>query len=189
MSSIRVENVSRTTRAGVKGPGSAAWLADLGLPVPAAPNTWQPTQGGLIARLGLSEFLIEGPEAAKLAAPCAPGIYPVLRQDLALVLRGTQLHDLLLEMCAVNFRALSLAARPVVLTSMVSVGVTVIPGELEGVPCYRLWCDASYGEWFLDTLTAVANELPEYGTGQGRGQRMATEDDVSTDGGGQHESR
>jgi sarcosine oxidase subunit gamma len=161
MSAIAFENVSRTPRAGVKGPGAAAWLASLDLPVPRAPNSWLPLPGGLIARLGLNEFLVEGPEAAKLAAPLAPGIYPVLRQDTALVLKGARLNELLLETCSVDFGALDLAARPVVLTSMAGVGVTVIPGKEDGMPCCRIWCDGTYGEWFYETLTGVAGELTQ----------------------------
>jgi len=161
MSEIVFENVSFTPRAGVKGPGAASWLAGLGLPVPAAPNSWLPLPGGLIARLGLTEFLIEGPESAKLAAPLAQGVYPVLRQDTALVLRGDRLNDLLLETCSVDFRSHDLATRPLVLTSMAGVGVTAIPGEQDGGPTIRLWCDNTYGEWFLDTLTGIAGELTQ----------------------------
>jgi len=161
MSAIAFENVSRTPRAGVKGPGAGAWLAGLGLPVPQAPNSWLPLSGGLIARLGLTEFLIEGPESAKLTAPLVHGVYPVLRQDTALVLRGDRLNDLLLETCSVDFRALDLATRPVVLTSMAGVGVTVIPGAENGTPCTRLWCDSTWGEWFFETLTGIAGELTQ----------------------------
>jgi sarcosine oxidase subunit gamma len=85
----------------------------------------------------------------------------VLRQDTALTLRGERLNELLLETCSVDFRALDLATRPVVLTSMVGVGVTVIPGEEGGMPCCRIWCDSTYGEWFIDTLTGVAGELTQ----------------------------
>ena len=163
MSEIVFENVSRTPRAGMKGPGAAAWLAALDLPVPRAPNSWLPLPGGLIARLGLSEFLVEGPEAAKLGAPLAHGVYPVLRQDTALVLKGARLNELLLETCSVDFRPLDLGTRPVVLTSMVGVGVTVIPCEEGGMPCCRIWCDSTYGEWFIETLAGVAGELTQPG--------------------------
>ena len=161
MSEIVFENVSRTPRAGVKGPGAVEWLTALGVPVPAPPNSWLPLPRGLIARLGLTEFLVEGPEAAKLAVAPAPGVYPVLRQDTALMLTGERLNDLLLETCSVDFRAIDLAARPVVLTSMAGVGVTAIPGDHNGVPCLRLWCDGTYGEWLLETLTGVAADLTQ----------------------------
>jgi sarcosine oxidase subunit gamma len=161
MSEIVFENVSRTPRAGVKGPGAVEWLTALGVPVPATPNSWLPLPGGLIARLGLTEFLVEGPEAAKLAVAPAPGVYPVLRQDTALMLTGERLNDLLLETCSVDFSALDLATRPVVLTSMAGVGVTVIPGEEGGMPCCSIWCDGTYGEWFFETLAGVAGELTQ----------------------------
>ena len=161
MSAITFEDVSRTPTAGVKGPGAAAWLASLDVPVPRAPNSWLPLPGGLIARLGHSEFLVEGPESAKLAAQLTHGVYPVLRQDTALVLHGARLNELLLETCSVDFRALDLATRPVVLTSMVGVGITAIPGEEAGMPCCRIWCDGTYGEWFIETLTGVAAELTQ----------------------------
>ena len=164
MSTIKITDVSRTPRAGMKGPGAAAWLATLGLTVPDVPNTWLPLAGGLIARLGLTEFLIEGPESAKLAAPLTLGTYPVLRQDTALLLGGECLNDLLLEICSVDFQALDPATHPVVLTSMAGVAVTAIPYDDSGLPGIRLWCDNTYGQWFSDTLAEVAGELaqPDY---------------------------
>ncbi|MCL5059922.1 MAG: hypothetical protein M1449_05070 [Candidatus Thermoplasmatota archaeon] len=161
MSAIAFDDMSRTPRAGVKGPGAAAWLAALGLPVPEKPNSWLPLPGGLIARLGMTEFLVEGPESAKLAAPLAHGVYPVLRQDTALRLRGERLDELLLEICSVDFRALDPVAHPVVLTSMAGVGVTAIPSEENGTPCIRLWCDSTWGIWFFETLAGVAGELAQ----------------------------
>ncbi len=157
--SVQFQDLSTTPRAGVKGPGAAEWLKQLGLPVPDVPNTWLPLGGalggGLIARLGNTEFLVEGPESVKLAAPISHGVYPVLRQDTALVLKGARLNDLLLETCSVNFLAINRTTRPALLTSIVGVGVTAIPDGDE----LRLWCDSTYGEWFLDTLRTIAAEL------------------------------
>lgn len=169
MNVIQILDVSSTPRAGVKGPGAVAWLANLGLPVPEEPNTWLPLEGGLIARLGLTEFLIEGPEPARLTAPLILGAYPVLRQDTALLLSGERLNDLLLEICSVDFQALDPAAHPVVLTSMAGVAVAAIPCRDRGLPGIRLWCDNTYGQWFSDTLAEVAGELaqPDYSRHQG----------------------
>lgn len=152
---IDIQNVSASPRAGVKGPDAADWLARLGLPVPDAPNTWLPLNDGLIARLGSTEFLVEGPESIKLTAPISHGVYPVLRQDTALVLQGARLNDLLLETCSVNFPAIDSTTRPALLTSIVGVGVTAIPAGNQ----LRLWCDSTYGEWFFDTLRTIAAEL------------------------------
>lgn len=160
---LGVADVSCQRRWGGKGPGAAAWLAGRGLPVPETPNTWAPlAQGGRVLRLGRSEFLVEGP-ADPLEALCLaePGVrvYPVLRQDAALMLQGEALPSLLAQVCSVNFASLDLAARPVVLTSMAGVTVTVLPGTAGGLPQYRLWCDGTYGPYLWRTLTAIAAEL------------------------------
>jgi glycine cleavage system aminomethyltransferase T len=73
------------------------------------------------------------PDRPLAAAPGGPGVYPVLRQDAALIV-GSRLDELLRQTCNVNFRPLDPAARPVVLTSMVGVGVTAIPEVRNGLP-------------------------------------------------------
>lgn len=162
---LGIADVSHLYRTGFKGQGVAAWLAEQGLPVPEAPNTWQAlANGGFVARLGLTEYLIEdglaGRTSAKLAhREPALRVYPVLRQDLALALCGEALHELLLQTCNVNFRALELEAKPVVLTSMAGVAVTVLPGERLGRPYYRLWADGTYGVYLWETLAGIAGEL------------------------------
>ncbi|WP_043289030.1 hypothetical protein [Paraburkholderia oxyphila] len=163
--SAGIADVSHLSRMGFKGQGVAAWLADQGLPLLRQPNTWAPlASGGLIARLGLTEYLIEdglsGRASAKLAhREPALRVYPVLRQDLALVLCGEAIDELLLQTCNVNFRALDLATRPVVLTSMAGVAVTVLPGERLGRPYYRVWADGTYGVYLWETLGGIAAEL------------------------------
>jgi sarcosine oxidase subunit gamma len=160
---LGMADLSDLARHGCKGPGAAQWLAALGLPVPDAPNTWLPLEdGGRIARLGLTEFLVEGSASrldAVMAAPRAAGVYPVLRQDAALVLTGDRLDELLRQTCSVNFRPLDPADRPVVLTSMVGVAVTAIPERLAGRPALRLWCDGTYGHYLWETLLEIAIEL------------------------------
>jgi sarcosine oxidase subunit gamma len=86
-------------------------------------------------------------------------VYPVLHQDAALVLCGEAVNDLLLQTCNVNFGALDLAARPVVLTSMAGVAVTVMPGARAGKPYYRVWADGTYGLYLWETLAGIAAEL------------------------------
>lgn len=153
------DDLSARPRAGVKGPRAAEWLTQMGLPVPAAPNSWLPHADGLVARLGLTEFLIEGTAADRFGTSLPPGVHPVLRQDTALVIRGERLNDLLLETCSVNFAALDLANRPVVLTTMTGVAVIVIPTEEGGLPVCRIWCDGTWGESLCKTLGSVATEL------------------------------
>ena len=174
-SHLGIADLSFLTRFGVKGANAAEWLANQGLPIPDYSNTWHSLpEGGIIARLGLTEFLIEDSVssaiAPRLAAACQSPpakVYPVLRQDLALVLMGDNPHgipsdrvnELLRQTCSFNFQALSLSDRPVVLTSMIGVAVTVIPGDRNGKPFYRIWCDGTFGTYFWQTLVELATEL------------------------------
>ncbi len=100
--------------------------------------------------------------AAQLIQTCQnppPKVYPVLRQDLAIALCGSNLNELLLQTCNINFRNLDLAARPVVLTTMIGVAVTIVPSEQDGEPFYRIWCDGTFGTYLWRTLVAIAEEL------------------------------
>lgn len=167
-----IADCSAAPRFGCKGRGAAAWLADAGLPVPAEPNTWAPLDdGGRVARLGMTEFLVET-DASVVAALAArartAGVYPVLRQDLAVELAGEHLPELMAQTCNVNLAALDLARRPVVLTSMAGVAVILAPGEEAGRPACRLWCDGTYGHYLWETIVGIAVELvgaPAHPTG------------------------
>ena len=160
---LGVSDVSLDVRCGCKGPGTIAWLDSLEVPVPEKPNTWLPLgEGGRIARLGMTEFLIEGDAVVVerlSAAPRAAGVYPVQHEDAALILGGARVNELLRQTCNVNFAALKLADRPVVLTSLVGVGVAVLPQQTAQGLIYRIWCDGSYGRYLFETLHDIAHEL------------------------------
>lgn len=164
-SRLGLADVSFLTRFGVKGTGAAAWLTQQGILLPDRPNSWcSLPQGGIVARLGISEFLIEDSlhshVALQLARQHPPAqVYPVSRQDAALVLCGVAVNDLLRQTCSVNFAALSLFDRPLVLTSLIGVSVLLIPGERSGQPFYRLWCDGTFGHYLWHTLLTIAKEL------------------------------
>lgn len=162
---LGVVDLSFLTRFGVKGAGAAAWLAQ-SIVVPDRPNTWcSLSTGGIVARLGRTEFLIEdsmhqvAPQLAQACQSPPAKVYPVLRQDAAIALCGSAVNELLQQTCSINFRALRLSEHPVVLTSMIGVAVTVIPGERNGQPFYRLWCDGTFGVYVWQTLLAIAEEL------------------------------
>jgi sarcosine oxidase subunit gamma len=162
---LGIADVSFLFRTGFKGQGVAAWLQAQDIPVPEHPNSWAPLAGGgVVLRLGVSEYLIEDGltqgSSARMAHLEPPvRVYPVLHQDAALVLCGEAVNDLLLQTCNVNFGALDLAARPVVLTSMAGVAVTVMPGARAGKPYYRVWADGTYGLYLWETLAGIAAEL------------------------------
>jgi sarcosine oxidase subunit gamma len=162
---VGIGDAGARRRTGFKGPATAAWLQQQSVPIPAQPNQWDPLPaGGLVARLGRTEFLIEDARGdatcARLEAlPIPPGVYPVLRQDAELVLTGSRVGDLLLQTCSIDFASLDAAARPVVLTSMVGVGVTVALEAREAARRYRIWCDGTYAAYLWTTLVDVARDL------------------------------
>jgi sarcosine oxidase subunit gamma len=157
-------------RFGLKGPGAAGWLAAQGLPVPAAPNTWagsSPAGDGalLVARIGMGEFFIEdcagggmlrGIEPEPTCHP--PGVYPVLREDAAFVLSGGGAEDVLAQVCNVNFAELELAARPVVMSSMIGVSVLVVAQQAAAERWYRIWCDPTFGPYLGVSVGRVVIE-------------------------------
>ena len=164
---LELADLSALNRTGLKGPNAAHWLRAHGVAVPPQPNSWLSLDGGgLVARLARTEFLIEdGPSGAVVqmlnaaVQTSAPGVYPVLRQDAALLLRGAAVHELFAQTCNVNFAAIPPQERTVSLTQMVGVAVTVINTSLDDKPCYRIWCDGTYGEYLWDTCLSIAAEL------------------------------
>jgi sarcosine oxidase subunit gamma len=162
---LGIADLSALLRCGFKGPSTAAWLSEQRLPIPPQPNAWLPlASGGLIARLGRMEFLIEDSvgagECARVASQTrTAGVYFVLRQDVELALIGRRTADLLLQTCSVDFSSLELATRPTVVTSMAGIAVTVVPQWTAGEVRYRIWCDSTYGGYLWETLVKVAREL------------------------------
>ena len=164
LDAVAIGDLTHRRRAGLKGPGAAAALAGLGLATPARPNSWCRNDGALVARLGLTEYLIEdaagGAVAARVVAlPDAPDVYPVPRFDAALVVAGPQAVDLFRQTCAVDVAGLDAVGGALALTSMVGVGVTVAALMSPAGVVYRVWCDGTYGGYLWETLCEVAQDL------------------------------
>ena len=151
---LAMVDVSCFAKTGLKGPRAAPWLAERGVPLPPRANTWT---GDLIARLGESEFFLQGDAACEVPENL-PGVYPVLRQDTAIVLAGRRINDVLLETCSFDFAALD-APETLVMTSMVGVPVLVIPQRREGLPLARIWADPTFGPYLWQTLLDIVHEL------------------------------
>ena len=161
---LEIVDLSFIPRFGVKGAGAEAWLATQSIAVPDFPNSWCfLSKGGIIARLGTKEFLIEdrtiAPQLIKACKSPPAKVYPVLSQDLAIALIGLQVNELLLQTCNFNFQSLSITENPVILTLMAGVNVTIIPGVLQEQPFYRIWCDGTFGAYLWETLNVIASEL------------------------------
>jgi sarcosine oxidase, subunit gamma len=155
-------------RVGVKGPRAAEWLVARDIVVPTVPNSWvDSTAAGdsaalLVARLGAAEFFLEeaagGTVVSGLSSALSghpPGIYPVLREDTAFQLSGGAVHDVLAQVCNVNFAALALDSNPVIMTLMIGVAVLVVPEDPGSGRRYRIWCDPTFGPYLWDELGTV----------------------------------
>lgn len=172
---VTLTNKSARTRVGCKGPAAEAWLAQLGIQVPDGANRYEVDSRGLLsARLATSEFLFESthPDAASALAPAKhaldladmpSGVYPVLRQDFVVEIRGDNAHDLFSQTCAVDLvpaqRESSATAGPVIMTSMIGVGVVLTCRAADDGPCFTVWSDPSYSHYFWNQLLVIATEL------------------------------
>jgi sarcosine oxidase subunit gamma len=125
--------------------------------------------GVMVARLATSEFLIEAvdggaervaaslPQLGSAARPT--NVYPVARQDLVVGIQGSGTQTLLRQICSVDFVPLfescGPTAGPVVLTSMIGVGVVAWPRRTESGSTLRVWLDPSFAHYFWTTLLEV----------------------------------
>jgi sarcosine oxidase subunit gamma len=177
MSSLALQLREQRDRMGLKGPRAAQWLTEQGIVLPMAPNTWTHSEESaapdslLVARLGTAEFFLEDGAAGtklKRISPSLnenpPGVYPVLREDWNYDLGGERVHDVLAQVCNVNFAALSLDSHPLIMTLMIGVAVLVVPqsraASRSGAPerQYRIWCDPTFGPYLGESLGAVVIE-------------------------------
>ena len=170
---VVLTEMSWRRRFGLKGPAAETWLALRGFCAPSPANSWAVAEGVLVARLATSEFLVEALEAGQTrvgeaaqqlyAGDCLPGAYPVPRQDLVIRLQGAALNELLRQTCSVDFvpltRLLAGDAGPLVLTSMMGVGVVAIPRELSGQRELTLWVEPSFAHYFWTTLLTVVADF------------------------------
>jgi hypothetical protein len=174
VSTLLFESQDGRARIGMKGPRAEQWLADRGIVLPAAPNTWAGSNasgnspGLLVARLGSSEFFLE--DAAEgttlpgirgsLEESPPPGVYPVLREDTAFQLSGDGVHEVLAQVCNVHFAGLALDSRPVIMTLMLGVAVLIVPHRSgpDAVPRYRIWCDPTLGPFLGEAVGGVVVE-------------------------------
>jgi sarcosine oxidase subunit gamma len=196
MSAMTLTVQESRDRLGLKGPRAAEWLVAQRIVLPMAPNTWthsEETEGAdslLVARLGTAEFFLEDGAAGtslKRLSPALdeppPGVYPVLREDFAFHLAGERAHEVLAQVCNVNFAALPLDSRPLIMTLMIGVAVLVVPQRVAGGEpggsaerdgsaerhgsaerggsaerCYRIWCDPTFGPYLGESLGKVVIE-------------------------------
>lgn len=173
--SVAVADLSCLDKAGIKGPEAARWLESLSIAVPAQANAWTGLPGGgVIARLGRTEFFVEdgvnGDTASRVRDALGTGnagVYPVIRQDAGIALVGRRVNELLVQTCNVNFQELGSASRTVIMTMMVGVAVLVIRQDRQNLPGFRIWCDPTYAPYVWETLTGIASEMGGGAIGSG----------------------
>jgi sarcosine oxidase, subunit gamma len=179
MTSVSLQVLTGRHRMGCKGPRAAQWLTEQGIALPPAPNSWvsltsananaeaaaRHDNDALAARLGSSEFFLEGGARSTTLRDLLPwtaaypaGVYPVLREDTAYLLSGAGVHDVLAQVCNVNFAALPLESKPVVMTMMIGVAVLVIPQVADAGRQYRIWCDPTFGAYVEGALGTIVDE-------------------------------
>lgn len=167
LGAVALADLSHLRKGGVKGPHAEIWLRAHDVPVPERANTWASLPaGGVIARLGRSEFFVEnGPSGHVLDGiagqfgTISDGVYPVIRQDAGFALAGARVNELLVQVCNVNFEAFGREENVAVMTQMIGVSILAIRVNPARVPCYRLWCDPTFAPYFRETLCGIAEEL------------------------------
>ena len=176
MSAPCLDVADSAVRLGLKGPRAAEWLAAQGVAAPPRSNSWSRPSAGLadvlIARLGGSEFFLEAQDHGALASLFAglaaepAGVYPVLREDFTFRMSGTGVHDVLAQVCNMDFAGLDLERRPVIMTLMIGVAVLAVPDGRSDARQYRFWCDPTFGPSLSETLGALIVECGGTITGE-----------------------
>jgi len=163
---LGVADVSCLSRYGVKGPNATQWLLERGIAIPTNPNAWTMCeQKTLVLRLGSSEFLIEdqlgGSACSRLASDTTrvASVYKVPRADAAFIVSGSEALNLFSELCSLDLREKSLAAKDLIMTQVAGISATIIRQTLNGEPVYRVWCDGTYGPYMWEVLIEIATEL------------------------------
>jgi len=166
MQTLRITDVSTLARYGVKGTQAAKWLTGHGIVVPEEANSWLLIGAKtLVMRLGASEFLIEdqdgGEVCKKLAADnvSVASVYKVPHVDAAYLLAGSEVLNLLSELCALDCRESALPDNALVITQVAGISATVLRQTINNETVYRLWCDGTYGVYMQHILSEVAQEL------------------------------
>ena len=166
-------DVSTLARVTLKGPGAADFLSGQGVVMPETIYECRELgEAGILARTGRAEFFIEdsgrdGTVARvreALAMP-VPGVLPVWRQDVSLVITGSESLTLLAQVCSFNFRD---AGDALVMTQIAGVSCSVLRRRWQDWPAYQIWADGTYGPYLWTTLLGIVRELggDAVGTGQ-----------------------
>jgi sarcosine oxidase subunit gamma len=166
MEELALADLSCQPRVVAKGPRAAEFLASQGWPVPEQVlNVLPSVGGGLVARTGANEFLVEGlpgdERVGQLEAALAQaggGVYRVPRQDAIMALVGSRAVEALRHACAYDFASAE-AGGPVVMTRMAGVSCTVIVRSIDNRRVFELSTEGTFGVYLWHVLLEIVYEL------------------------------
>ncbi|HOE95633.1 MAG TPA: hypothetical protein PLS90_12620 [Candidatus Sumerlaeota bacterium] len=167
---LALADLSTRPRLGLKGINLAALLARQGLAVPGKLFAVEPFgQGGLIARLGKEEFLLEAGSAESLLASLREALareadaFLIEREDACFLLAGERRGAVFAQTCGYNF-----AEYPggVVFTRVAGVSCMLLEWPLNGRPAWRIGCAPSYGPYLWEALREITVDCGGMAVGQ-----------------------
>lgn len=154
-------------RTGFKGPRAGEFAAEAGA-LPQPNRIALLADGAQLLRLGSAEFLLDActaPDDASAKALAArvmqvrAGVYPVLREELALLVHGACARDLLLQVCALDLFDAEHGEDVVVMTRVAGVPVIATRHLVHGARAVRLLCDPTWAPYLHATLQELAAEF------------------------------
>lgn len=162
---LAICDVSALPKLGIKGSDAENLLIDEGIDIPQQIyETRALPDGGLIARLGSSEFLLESGLANETVTAVANRLQAqperalvIERQDATFLLFGQRACEVFSQTCGLDMSVAPL--RQLILTRVAGVSCGILPEELNGIPVYRLWIDYSYAAGLWESLTTICGEL------------------------------
>ncbi len=158
-------DLSLMPRMGVRGPGALSWLAQQGLPQPAAANqAATDEQGRWVLRLGQTEhWLLANPWRTDVPLPDISGerCYPVYCEDSRcwFALTGNHRAEVMAKVCAVNLRPEAFALGAVVQTSLARVNAVVVHHQINGQPLFSIFSDSASAEYLWSALLDAMDEF------------------------------
>jgi sarcosine oxidase subunit gamma len=180
---LGLADLSALPRLGVKGPGTADWLAGQGLQVPAESNqAVRQSSGVLAARLAPSELMLLGDlsgdlsgdpahldaiAAAWRAEPQSPVpperprgfLLPRRHSHFWFVLSGDGTAGMFAKICGVDLRPGKFANGRIAQTSIARMNAVVIRDDQGGVLAYHLLGDSASAEYLWDCLLDAMAEF------------------------------
>ncbi len=180
---LGLADLSALPRLGVKGPGTADWLAGQGIQVPAESNqAVRQSSGVLAARLAPSELMLLGDLSGDLSGDPAPldaiaaawraepqspvpperprgFLLPRQHSHFWFVLSGDCTAGMFAKICGVDLRPGKFANGRIAQTSIARMNAVVIRDDQGGVLAYHLLGDSASAEYLWDCLLDAMAEF------------------------------